>query len=68
MQEALYDRVQGEVVRRLDVGARLAEVDTDVVAAIPGLSEDERAALWLLAWSYRSGARHSERGRGSLAR
>jgi hypothetical protein len=58
MPEALYDCVQDEVVRRLDFGARLAEIDSEVVEATPGLSEDERAALWLFAWAHRSDTRH----------
>jgi hypothetical protein len=68
MPEALYDCVQDEVVRRLDFGARLAEVHTEVVEATPGLSEDERAALWLLAWSYPSDARDRGRAYWSRAR
>jgi hypothetical protein len=67
MPEALYDCVQDEVARRLDCGARLAEVDREVVEATPGLSEDERAALWLFAWSYEPGARHSARALRSVA-
>ena len=68
MPEALYDCVQNEVVRRLDSGARLAEVDSEVVEAAPGLGEDERAALWLLAWSYRPDTRRPGRVSASVLR
>lgn len=42
-----------EVVRRLDRGAAVADVQRELVEPALGVSEDERDALWLLAWAYR---------------
>jgi hypothetical protein len=37
---------------RLDAGADLREVETELIEPVLGLSEEERAALWLFAWAY----------------
>lgn len=58
----MQEWVWHEIVLRLERGEPLAEVEAEVVEPVPGLSEDERAALWLSAWSYRPG------GRGAAAR
>jgi hypothetical protein len=50
----MLDPVWEELVARLERGATLAEVE-EALVEVPGLSEDERAALWLAAWSYRPG-------------
>jgi hypothetical protein len=49
------DRVWQEIVLRLERGEAWAEVEHELDEASPGLSEDERDALWLSAWSYRPG-------------
>jgi hypothetical protein len=62
------DYVRNEVVLRLDRGADLSEVLRELIEAAPGLSEDERAGLWLLAWSYQAvGRRGAGRAVGSIA-
>ncbi len=54
--------VRDEVALRLNRGARLADVQREVIDVAPGVSEDERAALWLYAWSYsRDGAMSARR-------
>jgi hypothetical protein len=53
MADSLNDHVRRELAIRLELGASLAQVQDDVIEAAPALSEDERAALWLFAWSYR---------------
>jgi hypothetical protein len=47
------EQVQDEIVLRLDRG-ELADVEAELVDAAVGLSDDERAALWLFAWSYQA--------------
>jgi hypothetical protein len=60
--------VRDEVALRLDSGARLVDVEGELIEAEPGLSEDERAAVWLFAWSYRPRPEtHRERRRSRLA-
>ncbi len=49
----MLDRVREDLEMRLEDGARMAEVERELVERAPHLSEDERAALWLLAWAYR---------------
>jgi hypothetical protein len=51
--------VRDEVALWLEHGAALAEVESELIEAAPGLSEDDRAALWLFAWSYRPRRRHA---------
>jgi hypothetical protein len=53
MTDLLIDQIRHELSFWLDRGARLAEVEDQLIDVAPGLSEDERAALWLFAWSYR---------------
>jgi hypothetical protein len=53
MTESLLDCLRGEIALCLARGERLAEVEWRLIERAPGLSEDERAALWLFAWSYR---------------
>jgi len=48
--------VRDEVAARLERGAALADLNAELIEAAPALSEDERAALWLFAWSYRPSA------------
>jgi hypothetical protein len=52
MTDWLIDHVRHELSVRLDHGASLAELQDQVIESAPGLSEDERAALWLFAWAY----------------
>jgi len=52
------DGLQDEIALRLDRGESLIEVQAELVETADCLSEDERAALWLFAWSYRESAPH----------
>lgn len=52
MAESLLDCLRDEVAARLDGGAPVADVQEELGDA-QGLSEDERAAVWLFAWLYR---------------
>jgi hypothetical protein len=53
MRESLLDCLRDEAAVRLDGGARVADVQGGLIERVQGLSEDERAALWLFAWAYR---------------
>jgi hypothetical protein len=57
MSASLVDCVRDEVAVRLDDGAPLVEVEGELIESVPGLSEDERAAVWLFAC-------HTARARG----
>ena len=48
------EHVQDEIALRLDRGESLADVEADLVDAAVALGDDERAALWLFAWSYQA--------------
>lgn len=64
MAESLLDSLRGEVVLRLEGGARVADVQEELIDTAQGLSEDERAAVWLFAWAYRPSP-WGQDGRGS---
>lgn len=51
----MRDRVWEEIVPRLEHGEAWTEMERELNEGPPGLSEDECAALWLSAWSYRPG-------------
>lgn len=53
MGEILLDRLRDEAALRLDGGARVADVQAELIDGAQELTEDERAALWLFAWAYR---------------
>jgi hypothetical protein len=55
----VVEQVREAIARQMQAGATLDEVDELVIGPAPGLSEDERAALWLYAWS------SPRRGRGA---
>jgi len=60
---------QDEIVLRLDRGESLADVEAELVDTALALNDDERAALWLFAWSYKASKRHdNERVLAGLAR
>jgi hypothetical protein len=61
MSESYLDCVRDEIAFRLHRGERLAEVEREVIAPAR-LSEDDRAALWLFAWSYPRKAKRETRG------
>ena len=52
------EQLQDEIELRLDRGEPLADVEAEVVDSAGAASEDERAALWLFAWSYRACVGH----------
>jgi hypothetical protein len=62
MADSSIDLVVQEVAAQLELGASLDAVEHEVIDAAPTLSEDERAALWLFAWSYRPHAPGRPRG------
>jgi hypothetical protein len=53
----LLEQLCDEIAIRRDQGASLAEVQAELIECADGPGEDERAALWLFAWSYRPDAR-----------
>jgi hypothetical protein len=53
MTDLLIDHVRDELSFLLEHGASLAQLQDQVIESVRGLSEDERAALWLFAWAYR---------------
>lgn len=62
------EQAQDEIALRLDRGESLADVEAELVDVAVALSEDERAALWLFAWSYQASERHdNERVLAGLA-
>ena len=52
------EQLQDEIALRLDRGEPLADVEVELVDSAVSVSDDERAALWLFAWSYRASGRH----------
>ncbi len=52
------EHVQDDIAARLDRGEKLADVESELVDSAVAVSDDERAALWLFAWSYRASGRH----------
>lgn len=52
------DQLTQEIEVRLDLGSNLDRVEAELIEPADHLDEDERAALWLFAWSY--GARGSD--------
>jgi hypothetical protein len=52
------EHVQDEIALRLDRGESLADVEAELIDAAVAMSDDERAALWLFAWSYQASERH----------
>ena len=57
MTQSLLDCLRDETALRLEAGAKLVDVQNQLIESAPGLSEDERAALWLFAWAYRPSRR-----------
>jgi alkylhydroperoxidase family enzyme len=49
----MLDDYRREIAARLDAGVSLEDVEAEIIEASSELSDDERAALWLFAWSYR---------------
>ncbi len=65
MPQSVLECLRDETALRLEAGAKPADVQNDLIETATGLSEDERAALWLFAWAYRPSAAHrcaEERG------
>jgi hypothetical protein len=64
----LQEYLRDDIALWLDRGAALAEVQGHLIEPAAVLSEDERAGLWLFAWSYAaSGRRGAERRPGMVA-
>ncbi len=63
MDKSWSDCLRDEVASQLHRGEPLAVVERELIEPAQGLSEDERAALWRFAWSYR---RPSKRDAGRL--
>lgn len=49
----MIDPYRQEIALRLDQGYDLADVERYLIEPAVWLSEDDRDALWLFAWSYR---------------
>jgi hypothetical protein len=50
----MLDERVDQIAARIDQGMRLADIESELIEAARELDEDERAALWLFAWSYRA--------------
>jgi hypothetical protein len=61
-----FDACQDEVEGMMRVGESLGGVEATIDSA--RITDDERAALWLLAWSMRDGIAHGEDARTMLER
>ena len=48
----LAEVVREEIIECLDLGATLEQVQEDLIGSAEELTDEERAALWLYAWSY----------------
>jgi hypothetical protein len=51
VSESALSYHQVEVARRLRAGSSPTEVQRELIEEAPGVSEEERAALWLYAWA-----------------
>lgn len=60
-----FDACQDQVEGMMTVGESFGSVEATIERA--KIAEDERAALWLLAWSMRNGITHAEGARATLA-
>lgn len=56
----LLEFVRDEVAACLKRGAALEDVERTIISPAPGLGDDERAALWLFAWSYHAREREAD--------
>lgn len=61
-----FDRSADEVEDMMEQGTPFARVEDAIDSA--QLSQDDKAALWLLAWSHRDPARQRRDARLSLSR
>lgn len=50
----MLDTIRTTIHQRLSRGAALEEVERELISESRALSEDERSALWLYAWSLAS--------------
>jgi hypothetical protein len=50
----MLDSYRHEIELRLDEGYELSDVERYLIEPAVELSDDERAALWLYAWSYQA--------------
>ena len=48
-----FEQLRHQIAVRLDLGHDLATVDRESIKPARWLNDDQRAALWLFAWSYR---------------
>ncbi len=55
MKPSWLDCLRDETALRLEAGAESADVQHELIESAAGLSEDERAGLWLFAWAHRPG-------------
>jgi hypothetical protein len=58
---SVLDPYREEIAFQLDEGFALPDIERYLIEPAVELSDDERAALWLYAWSYR--ASHPPRSR-----
>jgi hypothetical protein len=62
----MLEHYQQAVASRLDAGSDLQEIDDELITPAVGLSDDERAALWLFAWSRRESGARAQHASGPL--
>ncbi len=62
------ERLRDEIASRLEWGESVSEVEAELIASAEGVDEDERAALWLFAWSYHHSCRRSTHSRAHRRR
>jgi hypothetical protein len=60
-----FDACQDEVKGMMSAGESFGSVEATIESA--KITEDERAALWLLAWSMRNPITHAQDARATLA-
>jgi hypothetical protein len=60
--------LRGLIARRIEAGESAERVDAELLAGVPGLSEERRAALWLYARHLARAAWRSPVGRGGIVR
>ncbi len=53
------ERLCDEIASRLESGESVSGVEAELIACADGIDEDERAALWLFAWSYEHSCRRT---------
>ena len=48
-----FEELRDQIAARVNRGEELVAIETELIQQAWWLSDDERAGLWLFAWSYR---------------